>query len=203
MAKPTTHSTRSNVVLRPCSRNEPNIVRKNSGQLKAIAAIQQPMVREVLWHQKSIETYYLAFPFICYILGFWNQQLAKIYIYYCNSPVTSPDDRLCMTNLPNVYSDESVCLGHDQQLEDFRRNVTGHNYTECVGKAVDRFWQMVFNEGMISNRFNPMAEREPRLKTVGEWQRNSILRRDFILGIKWQEAGTMSEALNRYLHAFN
>jgi hypothetical protein len=161
--------------------------------------MQKPMVRGTLWDMGVRETRLLAFPYLVYVIGFWQGELAKIYIYYSNSPVTKLQDTLYRTNLPNVYADDSCCLGSSGQFENFRRRISRFSQSQRVERVVDSFWAFRFNGDMTSNCFNPVAGGEPRLSSLEAWERNSRIDKGFILTVSWRRACTVSEAMSRYL----
>lgn len=191
---------KSAIVLGPASKNHAHIIfERTNSSLTATVAVQKPMVRETTWEFRNTQIRLLAFPFCIFVVGLWKGEMAKIYIYYSNSMITSMNDSLHMSNLPNVYVDDSCCLGDGGQVEELRQRVRHLSHTEKVRRLVDEFWGYAFNGHMVSNRFKPMANQEPRLRSLEVWEKNSRINRGFILSVDWQIACTVNQAIERCL----
>jgi hypothetical protein len=192
---------KSSIVFGPASKNPAQILfERTNGYLTATVTIQKPMVRETIWDLRDTQIRLLAFPYCIFVVGLWREELAKIYIYYSNSMITSLNDSLYMSNLPNVYVDDSCCLGDGAQVEELRQRVRHLSHDERIKRLVDEFWRFAFNGHMVSNRFKPIASQEPRLRSLEVWEENSRVNRGFILSVDWQRACTVNQAIERCLH---
>lgn len=91
----------------------------------------------------------LSFPYIVYILRFSADfDLASFKVFFRLHPLTSRSDYLFLANLPNIPSDQHMCLGVDKLQGS---GVSMNTIIDACDRALYRFWSNAFNSDYINN----------------------------------------------------
>ncbi len=118
----------------------------------------------------------LSFPYLVYIIQLNKKNyLSRASVFFRNSPITSTTDYLCRANLPNISSDEFLCLGSAE--------VSPHNMSEAVTDVLERFWLNEFNNDYIYNI--KAYENVPDVCDFLTWQYFTKIDPMFIYSVKW------------------
>jgi hypothetical protein len=167
-----------------------------------LAIEQSPQVRHLRWSAKTLKSegeyveYWLAFPFIVYLVGFHLEEFEEMRVYFRTAPLAGESDPLCFPNLWNVQAAESplarcrACLrGRPEGLE----RPVGEQATALI----EFFWAAGFNRDIEDNCFARAKARDPRIATLEAWE--SATRSDplFPLSVGWEPAGlSLAEAVD-------
>jgi hypothetical protein len=187
--------------------NPPHIVAaRKIDPIEIVLIEQRAQVRQTTWdlgvNEKKLRRFDLAFPQTDIKMLFYNNVLSSLFVYYGNSPVNGSDeDRLYLPNLTNVGSTGEVCMGHN--VDQLRSEICVLSREEQVKRILDYFWYgSAFHlHHMAEANFKPWAEIEPRLSSLEEWERQTLLNPLFILTIDWARRGkfvTVRDALNPF-----
>jgi hypothetical protein len=165
---------------------------------------EPPRVRRVRWSAKTLRTeggyteHHLAFPFVVYLVGFYQADFEGMRIYFRPAPLTGEEDSLCFPNLWNVQAAESplarcrACLrGRPEGLE--------RPLGEQAASLIEFFWATGFNQDIEDNCFERAKGRDPRLASLEAWE--AATREDplFPLGVAWEPAGlSLGQALDHW-----
>lgn len=189
--------TRDSLILGLHAANKPKILlQRQRGFLSATVAVQMPQVRETLWFaERRLKRYCLAFPYCVFVLGFFGDQLGKIYIYY-SSRQPGIADRLSLSNLPNVYGDDSVCMGHGDDLQNVMGRVERLPADMKIEGAINEFWGSSFQWGGYIGEAPRVM---PELSNLEKWAKSSRLNPEFILKLNWRRGPDVHAAVERYL----
>jgi len=143
------------------------------------------------WEKKGgddYRTYRLAFPYVLYLLSFYRGLLEEMKMFYRVGPLTSLEDPLFHTNLPNVrgepghYGSQRVCLRYQPEM------LEGVPLAVAVPALIDFFWSTGFNQDIKGSAFERAQTRDPRVATFEAWE--AATREDplFPLQIEWEQA---------------
>ena len=144
------------------------------------------------WEKKGgdgYRTYRLAFPYILYLLSFYRGLLEEMKMFYRVAPLTSLEDALYHTNLPNVrgepghYGSQRVCLRYRPEM------LEGVPLAEAVPALIDFFWSTGFNQDIKGSAFERAQNLDPRIASFEAWE--AATREDplFPLQIDWEQTG--------------
>jgi hypothetical protein len=144
------------------------------------------------WEKKGgddYRTYRLAFPYILYLLSFYRGDLQEMKMFYRGSPLTSLDDPLYHTNLPNVrgepghYGSQRVCLRYRPEM------LEGVPLVQSVPTLIDFFWSTGFNQDIKGSAFERAQTLDPRIASFEAWEAATQADSLFPLQIEWEQAG--------------
>lgn len=176
------------------------------GALTILAVEQPPQVRRLLWSEAGggmgeYEPRRLAFPYIVYLLLFYQGEFEEMRIYYRQASLTSPKDELFLPNLMNVqvapelYSNCRACVrGHPEDLGRLPM-------AEQVEALLEYFWTTGFNADIEHNGFERAKGLDPRIASVEAWEEATITDPLFPLEVTWESTGcTLEEAADRLVN---
>jgi hypothetical protein len=141
------------------------------------------------WAKKGgddYRTYRLAFPYILYLLSFYRGDLQEMKMFYRTSPLTSLEDFLQHTNLPNVrgepghYGSQRVCLRYRPEM------LEGVPLVQAVPTLIDFFWSTGFNQDIKGSAFERAQTLDPRLASFEAWEAATQANPLFPLEIAWE-----------------
>ncbi len=119
----------------------------------------------------------LSFPYVVYLLLFNNaNRFSRMKVFYRLSPITSEYDYLLLANLPNIGSQQVVCLG---DIKDAYNGIS-----DGADSAISAFWANSFNTDYISN-YCEYGKQVPELKDFVLWAYNTIIDPMFIFNVKY------------------
>jgi hypothetical protein len=133
-------------------------------------------------------THRLALPYVVYLLTFYRDGFEEMKVFFRVAPLTSPDDTLYHTCLPNVrgepghYGSQRVCLRYRPEM------LEGVPLAKAVPALLDFFWSTGFNQDIGNSAFERAQGRDPRLASLAAWEaatRNNPL---FPLEVNWEPA---------------
>lgn len=139
--------------------------------------------------QEEYHSYRLAFPYIVYLLTFYRGDFEEMKIFYRPSPLTSPEDTLYHTNLPNVrgkpghHGSQRVCLRYSPEM------LEGMPLGQAVPALIEFFWSSGFNRDIEQSAFLWATGRDPRVASFEAWEEASIRDPLFPLEVDWEESG--------------
>ncbi len=154
---------------------------------------QAPQIRNITWYgiDDNGKKWKLAFPYVIFLVVLRGEAVStsECRMFYRTAPLgaNGPEDVLLRTNLCNVYSNGAICTG------DFR--VDGQTPSQKAESFVTGFWKSEFNSDLSDESFWPAAKKFPEVCSLTKWQEESVKNPLFPLGIKWFEAGKLSDAI--------
>lgn len=123
----------------------------------------------------------LSFPYVVYMLLFNStNRFHRMKVFYRLSPITSEYDYLLLANLPNIGSQQVVCLG------DIKDPYNG--ISDGVDSVISAFWANSFNTDYITN-YVDYGKEVPELKDFVSWAYNTVIDPMFIFSIKYLKNG--------------
>lgn len=140
--------------------------------------------RESSREREKGEQFYLAFPYMVFIIEFLDDELLDVYLYYRNSPIKSLNDPLLRSNLPNVSSTNCICL-------DLNVNLVESTLIEKVHQVISDFWQSQFSKDYMGNHYIPMQDSDERLKNISQWAKESKSNPNFVLTVRWKNSNEL------------
>jgi hypothetical protein len=141
------------------------------------------------WEKKGGEdyrTYRLAFPYILYLLSFYRGDLQEMKMFYRPGPLTSLDDTLYHTNLPNVrgepghYGSQRVCLRYRPEM------LEGVPLAQSVPTLIEFFWSTGFNQDIKGSAFERAQNLNPSIASFEAWESATEQDPLFPLQIDWE-----------------
>ena len=138
--------------------------------------------------EDDYQTHQLAFPYILYLLSFYRGDLQEMKMFYRVSPLTSLDNPLYHTNLPNVrgepghYGSQRVCLRYRPEM------LEGVPLVQAVPTLIDFFWSTGFNQDIAGSAFERAQKRDPRIASFESWEAATQADPLFPLQIDWERA---------------
>ena len=171
----------------------------------AVLVIEElPRVRRVRWSAKSLKSegsyseYQLAFPFIVYLVGFYQTDFDAMRIYFRPAPLGSEGDALYLPNLWNVQAAESP-LARCRACLRGRPEGLGRPVGEQAAGLIEFFWATGFNQDIEENCFDRGTSRDPRIATLEAWEAATRADPLFPLGVAWEPVGlTLGQALDHW-----
>jgi hypothetical protein len=152
---------------------------------------EAPRVRRVRWSAKTLKSegsyteHHLAFPFIVYLIGFYQAEFDTMRIYFRTEPLRSEEDALYLPNLWNVQAAESplarcrACLrGRPEGLD--------RPVGEQAAGLIEFFWSTGFNQDIEDNCFDRARTRDVRIATLEAWEAATQEDPLFALGVAWE-----------------
>ena len=131
----------------------------------------------------------LAFPYIIYVLTFYREGFEEMKMFFRNRPLSSLDDTLYHTNLPNVrgepghHGSQRVCLRYRPEM------LEGVPLAESVPALIEFFWSTGFNQDITRSAFERAQGLDPRFADFGAWEAASQADALFPLEVGWEPAG--------------
>jgi hypothetical protein len=182
------------------------IVTRRIDPVEIVLIEQKSQVRRTTWdfgvNEQKLRRFDLAYPQTDFKIVFFNGELNSVYVYYGMYPVSGADeDRLYLPNLTNVGPTGEVCMGHN--VDQLRSEIRGFGRDEQIRRILEFFWygSSFHFQHIREVNFEPWAKIEPRLSSLEEWERQTLLNPHFILSIDWAKRGkfvTVGEALNPF-----
>jgi hypothetical protein len=127
----------------------------------------------------------VALPYVIFLVQVIHGQFHQMYAFYRTQPLTSLEDKLLCTNLPNIHLNEcSVCVGYDEKFYN-----SSDPPAKQVHDAVKHFWVSVFNTD-LPDRYWQMCDLEPRMKDLRTWVESSVSDPMFVLNVNWSKPVT-------------
>lgn len=159
------------------------------GPSTVVAIEEAPQVRRVSLSDRTggAKSYLLAFPYIVYLLFFYQGTFEEMRLYYRKAPLTSQDDPLLLPNLWNVSASESplakcrACLRGRPPFEDL--SLAGQ-----AQEAVAFFWNADFGLEVEENCFQRAMKRDPLISSPEAWEVATKADPLFPLQVEWEEA---------------
>jgi hypothetical protein len=139
--------------------------------------------------REEYHSYRLAFPYIIYLLTFYRGDFEEMKIFYRPSPLTSPEDPLYHTNLPNVrgkpghHGSQRVCLRYQPEM------LEGVPLSQAVPALIEFFWSSGFNRDIEQSAFLWATGRDPRVASFEAWEEATLRDPLFPLEVDWEESG--------------
>lgn len=134
-------------------------------------------------HKKRPYRMQLAFPYMIFIINFDNYDCFKgLKVYYRVHPLKSLDDYLLTTNLLNVSTDGSVCIG------EMTESVNRMSLNERAELILSMFWNNEFNNDIISSY--QLYEKIPEVYYFMMWRHFSKVDPLFIFSVNWNKSNT-------------
>ncbi len=135
-------------------------------------------------------SYRLAFPYLVYLLTFYQGNFEEMKIFFRVAPLTAPEDTLCHTCLPNVrgepghYGSQRVCLRYRPEM------LEGVPLAVAVPALLDFFWSTGFNQDISGSDFERAASLlpDPRLADLAAWEKATAADPLFPLEVGWEAA---------------
>lgn len=131
----------------------------------------------------------LALPYVVYLLTFYRDGFEEMKMFFRAAPLTSPDDGLYHTCLPNVrgepghYGSQRVCLRYRPEM------LEGVPLAEAAPALIEFFWSTGFNQDIASSAFERAQGRDPRLADLAAWEAATAENPLFPLKVDWEPAG--------------
>ncbi len=171
----------------------------------AVLVIEEPpRVRRVRWSAKTLKSegtyteHHLAFPFIVYLVGFYQADFDAMRIYYRNAPLTGEWDALHLPNLWNVQAAESPLARCRACLRGRPEGLSRPVGEQATG-LIEFFWASGFNQDIEDNCFDRARKRDPRIATLEVWEEATGADPLFPLGVPWEPVGlSLGQALDHW-----
>ncbi len=164
---------------------------QRSGNKEIVVVENQPQVRSVrvayvgdVGEGVSLR---LAFPYTIFVIVFSNGSLKSVHFFYRTVPLTSLDDDIYYSNLPNIDNEASVCM----DVPDFPE---GASLAYKVNKVMEVFWQSEFNSD-LRDGYDWARDRDERIAGFYKWQKSSSKDPLFMLEISWKIFNRLKDAL--------
>lgn len=187
--------TRENLVLLP--RGTRLFLKKGDESLVVVE--QEPQARTMFFSlnfamkMKGKRQSYLAFPYMIFIIKFYDDRYSQLRVFCSQKRLSSVDDTLYCVNLPNIGVSGEVCFSPRVD-----RRSTIAEQVECV---IRFFWQSIFNTDLRQN-FEEMARIDSKhFKTLSRWERCSRKDPRFVLGedIPWVSHCKLNDVVERFI----
>jgi hypothetical protein len=133
--------------------------------------------------------YRLAFPYILYVLTFYRDGFEEMKMFFRNHALTSLQDTLYHTNLPNVrgepghYGSQRVCLRYRPEM------LEGVPLAEAVPALIEFFWSTGFNQDIANSAFERAQGLDERFNSLAAWEAASQENPLFPLEVDWEPTG--------------
>ncbi len=133
-------------------------------------------------------SYRLALPYVIYLLTFYRDGFEEMKMFFRVAPLTSLDDTLYHTCLPNVrgepghYGSQRVCLRYRPEM------LEGVPLAEAVPALIDFFWSTGFNQDITNSAFEKARDLDPRLADLAAWEAATAENPLFPLEVSWEAA---------------
>ena len=171
----------------------------------AVLVIEEPpQVRRVRWSAKTLKSegsyteHHLAFPFIVYLIGFYQTDFDAMRIYFRTAPLRSEEDPLCLPNLWNVQAAESP-LARCRACLRGRPEGLNRPIGEQAAGLIEFFWATGFNQDIEDNCFDRTRTRDPRIATLETWEAATRADPLFPLGVPWEPMNlSLGQALDHW-----
>jgi len=171
----------------------------------AVLVIEEsPRVRRVRWSAKTLKSegtyteHHLAFPFIVYLVGFYQADFDAMRIYYRSAPLTGEGDALHLPNLWNVQAAESPLARCRACLRGRPEGLSRPVGEQATG-LIEFFWASGFNQDIEDNCFDRARKRDPRIATLQVWEEATGADPLFPLGVAWEPVGlSLGQALDHW-----
>ncbi len=130
--------------------------------------------------------YRLALPYVLYVLTFYRGDFEEMKMFFRVSSLSSPEDALYHTCLPNVrgepghYGSQRVCLRYRPEM------LEGVPLAQAVPALIDFFWSTGFNQDIANSAFDQARGLDPRLSDLAAWEAATAGNPLFPLEISWQ-----------------
>ncbi|MGA9756236.1 MAG: hypothetical protein WBV23_13955 [Desulfobaccales bacterium] len=131
----------------------------------------------------------LAFPYIIYVLTFYRDGFEEMKMFFRNRALSSLEDTLYHTNLPNVrgepghHGSQRVCLRYRPEM------LEGVPLAESVPGLIEFFWSTGFNQDIAHSAFERAQGLDPRFADFAAWEAASQANPLFPLDVDWEPAG--------------
>jgi hypothetical protein len=135
------------------------------------------------------ESFRLAFPYIIYVLTFYRNDFEEMKIFFRNHTLSSLDDTLYHTNLPNVrgepghYGSQRVCLRYRPEM------LEGVPLVKAAPALIEFFWSTGFNQDISNSAFERAQILDLRFAGFAAWEAASRENPLFPLEVDWEPAG--------------
>ncbi len=171
----------------------------------AVLVVEEPpRVRRVRWSAKTLKSegtyseHHLAFPFIVYLVGFYQADFDAMRIYYRSAPLTGEGDALHLPNLWNVQAAESPLARCRACLRGRPEGLSRPVGEQATG-LIEFFWASGFNQDIEDNCFDRARKRDPRIATLQVWEEATGADPLFPLGVAWEPVGlSLGQALDHW-----
>lgn len=171
----------------------------------AVLVIEEPpRVRRIRWSAKTLKSegtyteHHLAFPFIVYLVGFYQADFDAMRIYYRSAPLTGEGDALHLPNLWNVQAAESPLARCRACLRGRPEGLSRPVGQQATG-LIEFFWASGFNQDIEDNCFDRARKRDPRIATLEVWEEATGADPLFPLGVPWEPVGlSLGQALDHW-----
>jgi hypothetical protein len=164
---------------------------------QALLIEQKPQVRTLTFANNLMENqegstgirrYGLALPYVVFFIEFNQSLFYSLRVGYRNQPIKSAEDKICVSNLPNI-ANLSVCMGNEWKQDKLR----GGSIAQQATAVINHFWQSTFNRDQRQD-FDYYRQ-YAQLSTLHTWEQNSQLDPSFILHIPWKEQCSVAELI--------
>lgn len=144
-----------------------------------------------LWRQTGSQQFFsLAFPYVIFVLTFWKGRFETLQLFYAKKPLSSTEDMLYTSNLPNIYTENGrVCFS-------FYDDGSSNSMSDTADEVIARFWGSTFTEDM-ELRYKAQKSRNRRFRNVMMWEKASEKNPLFVLKVKFQDSGYTIQKLYR------
>ena len=159
---------------------------RQKGDRSMFVIEQAPQTRQLKYEGSR---YKLAFPYVVFILPFTGEAVNtdQMSVYYRTKPLTDMGDSVSYSNLWNLNdSGVGMCTGS--------MRVEGSSLAQKAESFISGFWRSEFNSD-ITGLWNQAVGRFPQVNSIEKWQEESAKNPLFPLGIKWFEAGRLSDVI--------
>jgi len=171
----------------------------------AVLVIEEgPRVRRVRWSPKTLKSegsyteHLLAFPFIVYLVGFYQRDFDAMRIYFRTAPLASEEDALHLPNLWNVQAADSP-LARCRACLRGRPEGLNRPVGEQAAALIEFFWNTGFNQDIEDNCFDRARNRDPRIASLSAWEEATRIDPLFPLGVSWEPVGlSLGQALDHW-----
>lgn len=166
-------------------------------KLKTTGKLEEYGYENWLKQNEKPYRFHLAFPYIVYILYISSDLcVSVIKVYYRIHPITSFSDYLFLTNLLNVDSSQSMCLG------DYPNNAKIRTLVDSINYTLERFWLNSFNKDYIYNY--QKYQYIPNICDFLTWEYHTRKDPMFIYNVEWISSkiklGNVIDDFSRYNH---
>lgn len=171
----------------------------------AVLVIEEPpRVRRVRWSAKTLKSegsyteHHLAFPFIVYLVGFYQTDFDAMRIYFRTTSLHGEEDALHLSNLWNVQAAESP-LARCRACLRGRPEGLSRPVGEQAAGLIEFFWATGFNRDIEDNCFDRARGRDARIATLEAWEAATRTDPLFPLSVPWEPLGlSLGQALDHW-----
>ncbi len=171
----------------------------------AVLVIEEPpRIRRVRWSAKTLKSegsyteHHLAFPYIVYLVGFYQTDFDAMRIYFRATPLGSEKDALHLPNLWNVQAAESPLVRCRACLRG-RPEGLSRPVGEQAAALIEFFWATGFNQDIEDNCFDRARTRDPRIANLVAWEEATRADPLFPLSVPWEPVGlSLGQALDHW-----